>query len=648
MPTLSYPGVYVEETPGGTRPVEIASTSTAAFVGLAQQGPDDKAVRISSWTEFQRRFGSFIQDGYLAHSVFQFFNNGGRQCYVLRVTRTDADAASVTVANRATPAVDGFRFTATSKGAWGNLLYLQIEDGSLEPGNEFRISVRRQDDPAVVPKDFREVPPLEVWDNLSIDPKAPNYVVDVLQRQSALIRAQALSGNTVVQAGAHRGGRRPGLPVGERRRLQINLDGDGFQAVALPDGVAATTTLADVAAALQAAVRALTPLKSSTPAATFTAFTCQVETVGGQPRLVLTSGTEAATSSVRVQPGATADATGLLRLGPGNGGISEDGSARRRPATAEVVQLGDAAVTGPVTGVVAGDDGTAALSEASFAAAFARLDTVTDVSLLAVPGEATTAMMDLGTAYCANRPLQDLFYLGEVSQDDDTAVEAAAFRQRLTSANSYGALYFPWIRSVDLTGRSREPVALPPSGFVAGLYARIDGARGVWKAPAGVEAGIRGAVGLVAEISDLEHGNLNPLGVDVIRRFSGSGIVAFGARTVTADPAWKYVPVRRTAIMLRVSIYYGIQWAVFEPNDEPLWSQLRLSVGSFMTTLFRQGAFAGSTASQAFFVKCDAETTTQADIDLGVVNLLVGFAPLKPAEFVVVKISQRAGQASGQ
>jgi phage tail sheath protein FI len=296
---------------------------------------------------------------------------------------------------------------------------------------------------------------------------------------------------------------------------------------------------------------------------------------------------------------------------------------------------------------VAGTDGHALLSETSFGAAFLRLENVTDVSLLAVPGESTPAMMDLGTAYCASRRLQDIFYIGEVSQLEDTADKAAQFRQRLNSANSYGALYFPWIKTLDPTGRSREPVALPPSGFVAGLYARIDANRGVWKAPAGTEAGIRDAVGLVADISDVDHGNLNPIGVDVIRRFSGTGIVAFGARTVTADPEWTYVPVRRTAIMLRVSIYYGIQWAVFEPNDEPLWSQLRLTIGSFMTTLFRQGAFAGSTPSQAFFVKCDAETTTQADIDLGIVNVLVGFAPLKPAEFIVVKISQQAGQ-SGQ
>jgi phage tail sheath protein FI len=153
-------------------------------------------------------------------------------------------------------------------------------------------------------------------------------------------------------------------------------------------------------------------------------------------------------------------------------------------------------------------------------------------------------------------------------------------------------------------------------------------------------------VGLATNLTDVEQGNLNRINVNCIRRFAASGIVSWGARTITSDPEWTYVPVRRMAIMLRVSIYNGIQWAVFEPNDEELWSQIRLNLNSFMMTLFRKGAFQGSSPSEAFFVKCDSETTTQDDINLGIVNVLVGFAPLKPAEFVVVKISQKAGQAS--
>jgi phage tail sheath protein FI len=187
---------------------------------------------------------------------------------------------------------------------------------------------------------------------------------------------------------------------------------------------------------------------------------------------------------------------------------------------------------------------------------------------------------------------------------------------------------------------------VPPSGFVAGLYAKTDGRVGVWKAPAGTGTALGGGVGLAVQFTDVQQGLLNPINVNVIRQFAASGIVLWGARTITSDPEWTYIPVRRMAIFLRVSIYRGIQWAVFEPNDEDLWASLRLNINSFMMTLFRQGAFQGATPSQAFFVKCDNETTTQDDINLGIVNVLVGFAPLKPAEFVVVKISQKVGQAA--
>jgi phage tail sheath protein FI len=647
MPTLTYPGVYIQEISGGVRPLEVASTSTAAFVGLAEMGPDE-ATRVTNWTEFQRLYGSFITDGFLAHSVFQYFNNGGRQCYIVRVTPSDAAIATVTVNNRAAPPVAGLTFSAKNKGDWGNSLFLQIEDGTLDPGNEFKVSVRRQADPAVVPANFKDTTPLEVFDNLSIDPAAPNYAVGVLGQDSALIDLKVLSANTSVQRGVHRGGFGPTLPLGGNVSFQINVDGDGFQVVTLT-GVGTTTTLTDVTGAIQTAVRALAKKKTSTDPLAFTGFTCAPETVSSQTRLVLQSGTTTiATSSVRVQAAATNDATFQLKLGTGNGGRSEDGLAVRRPAKADVVQIGDAAVAAPVTVATPGTNGNSStVNETAFGAAFPRLDNVTDFSLLAVPGEGSTAMQDLGAGYCANRPLQDVFYIGETASHDTTADEAATFRNGLNSANSYGALYFPWVKALDPTGQSREAILLPPSGYIAGLYARIDASRGVWKAPAGTEASLNGVVGLAVELSDVQQGNLNPMGVDVIRRFPGSGVVAFGARTIASDPAWKYVPVRRTAIMLRVSIYHGIQWAVFEPNDEPLWSQLRLNIGSFMMTLFRQGAFQGSTPSQGFFVKCDGETTTQADIDAGVVNVLVGFAPLKPAEFVVVKISQKAGLASG-
>ncbi len=208
------------------------------------------------------------------------------------------------------------------------------------------------------------------------------------------------------------------------------------------------------------------------------------------------------------------------------------------------------------------------------------------------------------------------------------------------------SVYFPRISVPDPLdgGRARE---IGPSGALAGIYARTDVARGVWKAPAGIDAGLRGA-SLVSAINDADSGRLNPLGINALRTLPVIGNVVWGARTLFgADQRaseWKYVPVRRTANYIETSLVDGLGWVVFEPNDEPLWAQIRLNVGAFMQDLFRQGAFQGTSPRDAYLVKCDHTTTTQSDVDRGIVNILVGFAPLKPAEFVVIRIQQLAGQ----
>jgi uncharacterized protein len=209
------------------------------------------------------------------------------------------------------------------------------------------------------------------------------------------------------------------------------------------------------------------------------------------------------------------------------------------------------------------------------------------------------------------------------------------------------AIYYPWVKAPDplQNGALRN---FPPCGFVAGIYARTDATRGVWKAPAGSEASLTGAAGLALTMSDSENGQLNPLGINCLRALPVFGNVVWGARTLHGQndrgSEWKYVPVRRMALFLEETLFRATQWVVFEPNDEPLWAQIRLNVGAFLQDLFRQGAFQGRTPREAYFVKVDRETTTQSDINLGIVNILVGFAPLKPAEFVVIKIQQMAGQ----
>ena len=209
------------------------------------------------------------------------------------------------------------------------------------------------------------------------------------------------------------------------------------------------------------------------------------------------------------------------------------------------------------------------------------------------------------------------------------------------------ALFFPRLRQPNPT-RDGQLDDFAPCGAVAGVIARTDAQRGVWKAPAGLDAALVGVPQLSVPLTDAENGELNPIGVNCLRAMPAAGRVVWGSRTLQgADrlaSEWKYLPVRRTALFLEESLYRGTQWVVFEPNDEPLWAQIRLNVGAFMHSLFLQGAFAGTTRRDAYFVKCDSETTTQTHVNLGIVNVVVGFAPLKPAEFVVIKLQQMAGQ----
>jgi phage tail sheath protein FI len=209
------------------------------------------------------------------------------------------------------------------------------------------------------------------------------------------------------------------------------------------------------------------------------------------------------------------------------------------------------------------------------------------------------------------------------------------------------ALYFPRLRQQNpLHDNQTETFAA--CGAVAGVFARTDTQRGIWKAPAGLDASLVGVPALQVPLTDAENGELNPIAINCLRAMPAAGRVVWGARTLRgADQLadeYKYVPVRRTALFIEESLFRGLKWVVFEPNDEPLWAQIRLNVGAFLQNMFRQGAFQGSSPKDAYFVKCDKETTTQNDINLGIVNVVVGFAPLKPAEFVVIKLQQIAGQ----
>jgi len=622
---LLHPGVYIQEVPSGVKPIEGVSTSTAAFIGKAEKGPLDRALMVTSFTEFQANYGDFLNDSYLAHAALQFFNNGGKRLYVVRIAK-NAKAADISLNDRKSTPAKTLTITASSEGEWGNELDVEIANGTRDPSNEFRINVKSGG------------ATLETHDNLSMDSAAKNFVGNVIAANSRLIRI-TVSTNDTAEKGTSVSGANPATTLqANQLKMMINVNGDGPQLIKLADSP--ITGGNEIAAAIRTAVQALTPLRSTTDKDALMKFAATFSPSPGG--YTLTSGVGGKSSSVEVSNAPADNAATSLNLGKTNGGAEQTGAAVLRPASG-TYNVGDSTKGGAVIDVTPGSDG-ATPQDPDYMNGFSLLDRVRDVNLVAVPGSGTKAMVDFGVNYCRQRT--DCFFIGDMDKFEDTKEAAQNFVNGLTVKSSYGAVYFPWLRATDPTGVSPEPIKLPPSGYVAGLYARIDAKRGVWKAPAGTEANIGGAVGLLSEISDAEQDTLNPLGVNVIRKFPASGLVIWGARTLAtqSDPEYRYVPVRRTAIFLEQSIYNGIQYAVFEPNDEPLWASLRLNITAFMLLQFRAGAFQGRTPNEAFFVKCDNQTTTQADIDAGIVNILVGFAPLKPAEFVVLRLTQKVGQ----
>jgi phage tail sheath protein FI len=336
----------------------------------------------------------------------------------------------------------------------------------------------------------------------------------------------------------------------------------------------------------------------------------------------------------------------------GGGGEAAGGAAAAAPADAAPAT---AAPAPPITtGSKTGADGTGPPSLGDGAKtgmwALKKADIFNILCVPAVPGATwpDTTALGAATAFCTEQRAMlivdppSAWTSGSAPLKFETVVGTPA----VGAASPNAAVYYPNLKVRDADG-STFPFG--PSAAVAGVWATTDAARGVWKAPAGTGATISGIVDLSTHVDDGESGVLNPIAVNVLRTLPLVGPVSWGARTTVGPDQlasqWKYIPVRRTALYIEESLRRGTQWVVFEPNDEPLWSSIRLNVGTFMNTMFRQGAFQGSTPADAYVVVCDASNNPQSSIDLGIVNILVGFAPLKPAEFVIINIEQLAGQA---
>jgi phage tail sheath protein FI len=759
---VSYPGVYVQEIPSGSRTITGVSTSVALFIGMAEQGPLDEPMRTLSYTEFERTYGTSNALGELHDQVRQFFLNGGSTAWVIRIA-FNALPAKVELFNEAgAPALD---LEARSPGLIGHSIRAQVDYDTAEPEQTFNLRVEQT---GLDGQGTLTVVASELFKSVTMDPNSGRYVVDVLEQQSKLVRGTA-AGVAGVAAYSLWGVWETGAAtitalqdvIDTTGSFRISVDGSPFVTVTLVE--ADFTTVAEVEDIINDALQptgkqvavVLTPLLAPTRYA----WTVTSLATGG---------------SITYAPAATNDISVDMQMGTANGGIDVGGWATARPApngifgrlrvdtigtlaanlqallalaedalasitiedapnspllpllpllpidaatsvkSARTLLLAlasqisastlpwTAAVHGyrlilqPTFGLNSADYGAYATTVAAIGGTYLWGDTTGNTRWYELGGFLDTrgsfqngsqagsngtspTLAEYATAYTTASRDIDLFNIlvlpRDFTKNEAQRIElwaaASAFAKteralllidpppswkvpsdissgitdlRTGVVTDHTAVYWPRIK----IAKNGLLTTIDPAGSIAGIMARIDASRGVWKAPAGLEATIIGVRGVEHGMNDGDNGVINPLAVNAIRTFP-NGIVSWGARTMvgfdnSGNDDYKYLPVRRLALYIAESLYRGLQWAVFEPNDEPLWRELRQSGGAFMNNLFRLGAFAGERARDAYFVKVDRETTTQNDINLGIVNVVIGFAPLKPAEFVVLTIQQQAGE----
>ncbi|HYC62435.1 MAG TPA: phage tail sheath C-terminal domain-containing protein [Thermoanaerobaculia bacterium] len=409
------------------------------------------------------------------------------------------------------------------------------------------------------------------------------------------------------------------IPTAAVHTMRISIDGGTPETITF--STPAFGTVANTVTRLQTAVRDKRP--------DLEAFRNFVARVDGT-KMVLVSGSRGGGSSVTVLPGLANDIAAGLKL---TAGTTSTPGVDISLENGTESPIDDANRYSSFIGSRADRKGIYALEDVDL------------FNIMCLPGITDRGVLSDTVNYCVERRA---FMIVDAPPASKTPaqMETTAKSTDLPKSN-YAAVYYPWISISDpLRGGALRTSA--PSGTLAGVFARTDATRGVWKAPAGTEASLRGVQAVEHLLTDPENGILNPRGVNCLRIMPPFGALSWGARTLEGDDdigsEWKYIPVRRLALFIEESLFRGTKWVVFEPNDEPLWAQIRLNVGSFMHDLFRQGAFQGRSPREAYLVKCDRETTTQSDINNGRVNILVGFAPLKPAEFVFIRIQQLAGQ----
>lgn len=694
----TYPGVYIEEVPSGVRTITGVATSITAFVGRALRGPINEPVTVNSYGDFERVFGGLWAESSLGFAVRDFFLNGGSQGIVVREFRPVRPPAEEDAAKSAADAVGTAAVAAEAVTPFptaGSVAAAASDEAATHTADPDSVRDAAQAVAAAGEIEAARVTmPLPTADTVCnvLSAKAAAYVVASPERVAAdtVVTAATDSAVTARQASATAVSQSATVAAGV-----FTAEPAKTAATAVANAIASaafdlTATKETVLAATREAVAAAAPItRARLDANGLNLIAASPGSWGGSLRARIDYYTkdsgffnlwvrDGGTGIVELFRNLSVESThprrvdsvlenesvlvrvrgGLPTLLPGNHADPAAGAdvwAAITPSTSTGVTAdgmssdGSPLTAEDITGSQADKTGLYALEKADL---FNVLCIPPHVAKdVADPASVTAGNVDPGvvTAAATYCEMRRAFLIVDslAGWSDKTGPQSPALAADIGTSSKNAALFFSRLNMRNPL-HENQVEAFAACGAVAGVFARTDAQRGVWKAPAGLDAVINGTLGPTVPLTDAENGELNPLGVNCLRTMPAVGTVVWGARTLQGDDRlaseWKYIPVRRTALFLEESLYRGTQWVVFEPNDERLWAQIRMNIGSFMHGLFRQGAFQGMTPKEAYFVKCDRETTTQDDINQGIVNILVGFAPLKPAEFVMIKLQQMAGQ----
>lgn len=673
MLQLKYPGVYTQEIPSGVRTISGAPTSVGLFVGPTRAGIDSRPIRVLNFGDFERGFGGLSQASSLSYSVLHFFANGGGEAFVIRVPASGALPAKSAFKRDETAGAESMVVTALSSAAASNDIFVEFDPFGIDAKPFESTQDKKRFNFTVVDKSSGRVERFGNLSTSSTDARFASKVVNDPATGSKLVKLDVTAINleapqttgSIYKLGAPLAAGTFSADVKVLVSAAI-LAADGsadatnsitnLEVTVFPNGSAKPTSTLELVTKLVAALNAAIRADSSAAA--------KMEGVGieGAPFA------EGTNSFFRLRTAPPGPEKLTKRLSDARVTIADPASGTKLLTVFTITQpvsnpsryqLGAPYASSQVSGTPqAGTDGNASgqPTDDAFKQAVMDLDTPDPFfNILCLPDIVRPSASDPNALHHSNAMAvyseaarvcknKHAFLLIDPLPDVTSVGAAEAWKTlKFTFQSNHSAAFFPNIRVDDplVPGAIRSH---SPSGAMAGVIARIDGQSGVWTAPAGTEASLAGVYGPSTALSDEEHGILNPLGLNCIRQFPIYGTVNFGSRTVDGSNAlaseWKYIPVRRTASYILRSLSEGLRWAVHKPNSEQLWAELRMNVTAFMQGLFRQGAFKGVSSRDAYFVLCDSSTTTADDINQGIVNIVIGFAPLKPAEFVVISLRQ--------